>query len=62
MRKAVIRIENAAVAPVIMLRRLCHMKLPTISCMPEDTGQYLVIVTDVVDIRGPSESVIEHVR
>jgi hypothetical protein len=38
------------------------MKLPTISCMPEDTGQYLVIVTDVVDIRGPSESVIEHVR
>jgi hypothetical protein len=39
MRKAATRIAKTAAAPPMIVDRLCHVKLPTMSCIAADIGQ-----------------------
>jgi len=39
MRKAATRIAKTAAAPPIIVDRLCHVKLPTMSCIAADIDQ-----------------------
>lgn len=55
------RTEKIDVAPATNVERLCHVKLPTMSCIAGDLGQSLSPVTDAADLPGPLVSTVGHV-
>ena len=61
MRKVATRIAKTAAAPPMIVDRLCHVKLPTMSCIAADIGQCWEMSPCYSDVRGPLLSTVGHV-